>query len=454
MGLPLVLDSDDSSAPATGIRVREMAHARLLALYIGTGLFFLLLPGTFLGVWNLIQVSGRHSISLVSPAWLQAHGHAQIFGWVATFILGIGFYSIPLVNAGARPSLTAARACWLLWTCGVTMRWAANVYGWHWRFLLPLSAVVEVIAFAIFFRAVSQPRAAGMAARLDPWIRVVIAGAIGFALTLGTNLVLSSYVAWRGESPAFPHALNERFLVLTTWGFLAPFVWGFSSKWLPVLLGLRQTRSKGVLLGLALNSAGVILMIAGWRSLTEMLFVVAAVLVAVNLRLFEPSQHPPKTRGVHPTFPLFVRSAYAWLIIAAALGFVAVHLDVSGGIWGASRHAFTVGFVSVMVFSIGQRVLPAFAAMGPLWSPRLMFIGLLMLTTGCLLRVGSEIVAYQHGVAWAWAVLPISAFVELAAVTLFAFNMAATFIMAPEPIVVASIADRSDEVSVSRGRES
>lgn len=45
MGLPLVLDSDDSSGPAAGIRGREIAHARLLARYIGTGLFFMLLPG-------------------------------------------------------------------------------------------------------------------------------------------------------------------------------------------------------------------------------------------------------------------------------------------------------------------------------------------------------------------------------------------------------------------------
>ena len=83
-----------------------------------------------------------------------------------------------------------------------------------------------------------------------------------------------------------------------------------------------------------------------------------------------------------------------------------------------------------------------------------MFAGLSMLSAGCVLRVGSEIIAYQHGATWAWTVLPISAFVEWAAVTLFAINMAATFIMAPEPIVVTSITDRSDEVSVSRGRES
>lgn len=413
-----------------------MAHARLLALYIATGLLFMLLPGTFLGVWNLLQVSERHSVSLVAASWLQAHGHAQIFGWVATFILGIGFYSIPIVNAGAKPSLNAARACWVMWTTAVTMRWAANVYEWHWQVLLPLSAVLEVFAFALFFRAVSQHRVAsdGRRAPLDPWVRVVIAASSGFALTLLMNVYVTGYVAWQGASPAIPHSLNERFLVLTTWGFLAPFVWGFSTKWLPVLLGLRPTRSRGVLIAVVVNSLAVLLTLAGWRSLPTLLFIVSATSMAISLRLFEPSMNEPKIRGVHPTFPYFVRSAYVWLIIAAVLGAAAARWDGSGGIWGASRHAFTVGFVSMMVFSIGQRVLPAFAAMGPLWSPRLMFAGLSLLTIGCALRVTSEVVAYQTGAAWAWSVLPISAWMEMGAVTCFAVNLAATFASAPEPL--------------------
>jgi hypothetical protein len=36
---------------------RESSLSRLLMLYIGTGLIFMLLPGTFLGVWNLIAIS-------------------------------------------------------------------------------------------------------------------------------------------------------------------------------------------------------------------------------------------------------------------------------------------------------------------------------------------------------------------------------------------------------------
>ena len=37
------------------------------------------------------------------PAWIQAHGHAQVLGWIGSFILGIGFYSIPKLRGGLKP---------------------------------------------------------------------------------------------------------------------------------------------------------------------------------------------------------------------------------------------------------------------------------------------------------------------------------------------------------------
>lgn len=67
---------------------REQSLSRLLMTYIVTGLIFMLLPGTFLGVWNLIKISSREAAESISPAWIQAHGHAQLFRWVGTFILG------------------------------------------------------------------------------------------------------------------------------------------------------------------------------------------------------------------------------------------------------------------------------------------------------------------------------------------------------------------------------
>ena len=89
--------------PAILLKAREESAQRLMMAYAITGLFFMLLPGTFLGVWNLISISGGHA-SAISTAWIQAHGHAQIFGWIGTFILGIGFYSIPKDDKRTRPT--------------------------------------------------------------------------------------------------------------------------------------------------------------------------------------------------------------------------------------------------------------------------------------------------------------------------------------------------------------
>ena len=224
---------------------------------------------------------------------------------------------------------------------------------------------------------------------------------------------------------------DQRFLVLQTWGFLVPFVWGFSAKWLPVFLGLRPVRGRVLLLAVAVNSAGVIVAMTGWMRAAVFLLLGGIIVAIGALRFVEPTQQPAKVKGVHTSFPVFVRLAYAWAVVAAALGIWASWVEDSHGIWGASRHALTVGFLATMVFSVGQRVLPAFSGMRLLFSTKLMFLALLTLTAGCLLRVSSEILAYQGFAHWAWSWLPVSALTEMTAVTLFAVNLFATFAQRP-----------------------
>ena len=432
------------------VRAREASYSRLLMAYVSSGLVFMLLPGTFLGVWNLLQISGRESVASVSPAWLQAHGHAQVFGWIGSFIFGIGFYSIPRLRGATKPAFGAAWACWVMWTIGVAVRWAANVYGWQWRLLLPLSGTLELAAVLIFFRAVSQhrPELSGKngpehsgKSQLYPWIWVVISASTGLMLVLIANLAACIYLALRGAGPALPHGPDQRYLVLVTWGFLVPFVWGFSAKWMPVFLGLKAVRPSLLRGAIVVNFVGIVSTLLGWGAGATVLFVAGAVLVIAALRMFEAARQEPKTRGIHWSFPFFVRMAYGWLLAAALLGVGAALWDTSGGIWGASRHALTVGFVAIMVMCVGQRILPAFAGMRPLWSPRLMFIGLILLTVGCALRVCCEVIAYQGYADWAWTVLPDSALLELAGVTAFAVNILGTFILQPsheqkQPLVV------------------
>jgi uncharacterized protein involved in response to NO len=154
-------------------------------------------------------------------------------------------------------------------------------------------------------------------------------------------------------------------------------------------------------------------------------------MAVIAIRFFEPSAKEAKTINVHASFPIFIRIAYGWLLIAALLSIWASRAGGAPGIWGASRHALTVGFIAAMVFCVGQRILPSFCGMRVLWSTRLMLVMLVLLMAGCTLRVTSEILAYQNYAAWAWKVLPVSALIELTAVTLFAINLTVTFLRPP-----------------------
>ena len=424
--------NDKTKSIMDRVIAREQSLSRLLMTYIITGLIFMLLPGTFLGVWNLIKISSREAAESISPAWIQAHGHAQLFGWVGTFILGIGFYSIPKLRKLKPFALWSAWITWALWVIGVTVRWFSNIYPWHWRIALPLSASLELVAFLIFFRAVASHRpSSGSAKPLEPWIFVVIAATLGLLASLLLNLGASFQLALNASSPAFPHLFDQRYLIVSTWGFIVPMVWGFSARWLPVFMGLRPLRNAFLLAALGLNTIGVILGFLEYFSLAGILLLVGAAMAVAAIRFFEPAVKPAKTVNVHRSFPLFIRIAYGWLLTAAALGIWAARVGEAPGIWGASRHALTVGFIAAMIFCVGQRILPSFCGMRVLWSPRLMLVMLVLLMSGCTLRVASEILAYQDYATWAWNILPISALIELTAVALFAVNLIVTFARRP-----------------------
>jgi len=381
--------------------------SRMLIVYVATGLAFMLLPGTFVGVVNLMKIASAHAPSAAGAAWVQAHGHAQLFGWLGTFILGIGYYAIPRLRL-SRFSRAAAWTTYGLWTAGVTIRWAIGTWPWQWRVLLALSASLELLAAGIFAVSVflSRPRA-----RNDAWRNsIVMITAAGAAMLAGVavNAFESFVVAFNGNAPVFPPAFNQRYLVLITWGFVVPFIWGFSSRWLPPLLGLKKTRN-------ALLIPALVTLFLGVAFASGALLAAASAIYIFALRFFEKGDRPPKIR------PLYIRAAYTWSIIAALLGMIA-----GRGFAGASRHALTVGFFAAAAFTIGSRVLPAFFNVRRLWSTRVMAASLLLLNIGCTIRVVSQILAYEQFSTHAWPALGVSAIIEMTAVTLFAANMLLT----------------------------
>ncbi|MDE3149387.1 MAG: hypothetical protein KGL37_07950 [Acidobacteriota bacterium] len=426
-------ETDRTADTATrSILVRERQKSLMLRAWILSGLFFMALPGTLLGFSNLMEISAGHGLAALPAAWIQGHGHAQMFGWIGSFILGIGFYSQP---GKGRSVVRLPLTCFVLWTLGVGLRWIGNIYGWHWRILLPVSAGMELIAMALFLSAASRhklPEPAQPTApkpKVEIWMITVLVGTAGLTAAMIFNFVECLRLAIAGTGIAFPHALDQRFLVLLGWGFLVPFVWGFSARWLHSFLAIPRPNAHLVKSALALDLLGILCGVAGWTSAATVLLALSAVVIGPALQLLRRPLGAAKTQGIHPSFPIFARLPYAWLVIAGCLGIWAAKADVYGGIWGASRHALTVGFAAAMVFAIGPRILPHFTGVRALFSKRLMLLSLLLLQTGCTLRVFSEPLAYEGILHFAWKILPISGVIELSAVLVFGVNMALTVIM-------------------------
>lgn len=433
-----VLTSDSGTQEAVR---REKALQKLVTAFICTGLAYLLLPGTFLGVWNLIAISDHRAAHSLAPAWIQAHGQAQVFGWIGTFVIGIGFYSLSKMGRLKPFAVSRGWQSWILWTLGVGLHWTAGVYAWNWRVLLPFSAVLQVAGFLVFFwtvRSHRTPRDQGAkTAGPETWMRLVMASTMAFLAALLLNLGGTIYVALFASTPAFPESFDHKLLLLSAWGFLVVTVWGFNARWLPVFLGLRKPQSRGLMRALAVLLTGVVAGFANAPVLCSVLLTIASAMAAWSLNVFTRPVQAPKLQGIHPSFPIFIRAAYVWLLIAALLSIWAPLRDVNGGIGGASRHALTVGFLATMVFAIGQRVLPAFCGMHVLFSKRMMFFALALLNLGCLLRVVSEMPAYELNLPLAWKVLPVSAVIELTAVALFATNLVITFLRPPAHLTAA-----------------
>ena len=399
---------------------RSLAHphdpdlSRMLVVFIATGLAFMLLPGTLVGVLTLLKISSAHATHAADAGWIQAHGHAQIFGWLGTFILGIGYYTIPRLRLSAF-SRTAAWTTYALWTGGVAMRWAVGTFApAYWRVPFAMSGVMELVAVVVF--AVSVLLARPRATADDPWrasVRIITAAGCAFVVAVAVTAAESIRVARLGGAPAFAFDFDQRYLTLITWGFVVPFIWGFSTRWLPPLVALRPTR-KGLL------AHAMIALFAGVIANNAAILSIAVIVFAIALRIFEAPAKEPKLT------PLPIRAAYSWSIVAAAIAMIASLHPMPNGYAGASRHALTVGFFAASVFTIGPKILPAFFNVRRLWSTRLMAASLVLLHIGCAARVVSQILAYESIAAFAWKVLPFSAVIELAAIILFTVNMLMT----------------------------
>ncbi|HUY12757.1 MAG TPA: NnrS family protein [Terriglobia bacterium] len=395
------------------------------------GIVIVLTVGGLWGVINLVQIAVRKN--LLQPALvpaIHAHAHAMIFGWVGLFVMGFAYQSFPRFKYTTlwRPGL--ANLTFFLMLLGIGARAGAEM-------LQPrpvgiglgaLSAIAEFIAIGLFLLIISKT--AGRSLEPHSPYEKFIFGALAWFLI---QAVFSDFFFFAKATAGGGSELFQRIALLDPplrdiqlFGFAAMIIAGVSQRFVPVVYGLGKPKHdrQGLIFVLmngslildifcyvGLYSTGNSYFVAGLE-FSYLLMLAWAVLLVFQLRVFTKTSEPDRSWK-------FIRAAYVWLIIALGMMpffipySVWTHQFFAHAYWAAHRHAFTVGFISMMILGVSSRIVPILAGVSSrqissLWGP------FILLNVGCLGRVVLEVLT-DHLPRIAYPLMGTTGFLEITA---------------------------------------
>ncbi len=418
--------------------------------FVAGSLFLTLTLGATTGMVNLLRIAAGGDVPIDHR---QIHGHTQVLGFAALFLMGIAYHALPRilgVPAAAAPRRAVRASFWLMFF-GVILRNTGQPFGFHaWgRLLSLLSAAMELASAVLFIRFVFALLARvreGKYDRKDPLLRFVRAGTLFLAAAMAVVGAQGFWLVGNVDT-VLPASLNESFYFIALYGFLLAWIYGFGHRLVSLFLGVGPAARFAAPLTLAAQTAGVLLYSASWvpgvpdsvaLALRDAGLGLAALSALVFLGgngfLWRRCDLPMLRTPGNPTFA--IRAAFASLGLWAVLEVSAVLLTrltrlPAQNLWwaDAARHVFTIGFLTLLIVGMSFRILPVFSGK-TLWSPRLAH------ATYALLLLGAAMRLLQYPAAFLPVFYEIGSYMGIPvvlALVLFVVNLVRTMRARPAP---------------------
>ncbi|MBZ5647414.1 MAG: NnrS family protein [Acidobacteriia bacterium] len=399
--------------------------------FFKAGIAIVLTVGALWGAVNLAQIAiGKSFLQLHLVQSIHAHAHAMIFGWVGLFVMGFAYQSFPRFKNTKlwRPDL--ANLSFYLMIAGIIARMSAELLietgsGLALGFF---SGAVELIAILLFL-TVLYKTACNSIEPHNPYEKFIAGSFLWFFVQ-----ALVSDFFFFAKATAIGHQQLIRRIALIDGplrdiqllGFVALIIAGVSQRFVPLVYGLKRPKKDRQSLIFAVMNVALVLNVISYVAvlttgnlawgigleIAYLLMPLWAVLLAIQLGVFSKPTQPDRTFK-------FIRAAYVWLIIAnTMMPFFLVygiltHQGFAHAYMGAHRHAFTVGFISMMIMGVAGRVAPILAGvdarkLSSLWGP------FFLIMVGCSGRVGLQI-ATDFWPNVAYPLVGLTGFIEVTA---------------------------------------
>lgn len=356
----------------------------------------ILTVGCFWGALNLLQIAlGKSFLQLSLLPSIHAHAHAMIFGWVGLFVMGFAYQSFPRFKNTTLWRPDVANLSFYMMLAGIVSYMAAELLAPR-VVSLGLAVFSSVIEFSaiLMFMTVLYNTARKSIEPHNPYEKFIAGSFVWFLLQAILNDVFffAKVTAVTQKDLILRIALIDGPLRdIQTLGFAALIIAGVSQRLVPLVYGLDKPKRDRQGLIFKLMNASLLLDIfcyvlfltthkvyfAIGLEASYVLMPVWAILLAEQIGIFrKPAQRDR-------TFK-FIRAAYVWLLVATvmmplfAVYGALTHQVFAHSYLGAQRHAFTVGFISMMILGVSSRIVPILAGvdtkeLSSLWGVFILF---------------------------------------------------------------------------------
>ncbi|MCK6456372.1 MAG: DUF1858 domain-containing protein [Phycisphaerae bacterium] len=457
----LLRELNDALAAPTGVRAdspdtrpswADHLADTIYRRFFKAGVAVVLTAGAAWGALLLLRIASNRDFTAISIHDINAHGHAQIFGWVGLFVMGFAYQAFPRMRHTSlwRPDL--ANLSFYLMVFGVFARAVAEPLHRSpmFREAAIAAGLAEIAAIVLFILVLLRTfqRSGKPFETVDGYILASLAffliqAVYDVGLLRATTAAIDRVGLLRVIA-TYQAPLRD----LQIHGFAMLMILGVSIRMFPALFGMaapgrKLVRNSLVLLILATIGEAVFTLLLRttgdhrWGiALYAAMILLAATSVVLTLRwgfLARPTEPSRSTK--------FVRFAVAWLhtsmfllvlapiymrfVLPAAAtlsagGIEAAEIGFSHAYYGAIRHAITVGFISLMILGMGAKVVPTLNGVDArrlraLWLP------FVLVNVGCLMRVSFQIGTDFR--EWAFPFAGASGILELSGIAIWGVHL-------------------------------
>ncbi|MBI4564145.1 MAG: DUF1858 domain-containing protein [Planctomycetes bacterium] len=391
-------------APTGEVSYEEELGDILYRRFFRVAIVVVLTAGATLGAGVLFLYGLRETFtSLDLFGLVQAHANAQVYGWVGLFVMGFAFQGFPRFKYVRLQHPHLANGAFLIMASGLALRVGAGLpipgaFG-----LGLVGGILEAAAVVLFLWVLGRTLRESQIR--DSWDKYVYVGLGCFLLSALLEPVLYVLLSTAPSTEVLIRRVADfmnPYRDLQLLGFAGLMILGVSQRILPAAFGFREpgrVASQGAFLlltlGLMVDMGGWLVFrgtgqpkwaLAAWGGVV--LYASGALWLAVALNAFRGGSQDRSRK--------LIRAAYTWLAVACLMMIVepayteAAGVRFSHAFHGAIRHAFTVGFVSLMILGVSSKVVPILKGidlrgLSGLWLP------FMLINTGNALRVGAQV---------------------------------------------------------------